>query len=160
MSIFVFFWKPDEENGIFGNWFPSQFVVNNTTYSCVEQHLMHRKACLFQDDATADAIMATTDPRMHKKLGRQVKNFSNDVWNTHKDKILYEGLMCKFSQNLQFKQILLATGDKTLVEASPLDKIYGIGIDRKHPDATNPSQWRGQNLLGNTLMEVRRDLQG
>ncbi len=158
MSEFIFFWKPTEQNGVFGNWFPSPFTLNNINYFCVEQYIMHKKALLFNDIGTATKIMKTQSPRSHRIFGRQVKEFDDTVWNNNKERILYEGLFGKFSQNINLRKELLATEDKILVEASPLDKIYGIGLSKDNPKAQDPQKWLGQNLLGNTLMKVRTDL--
>lgn len=156
---FVFFWKPKQKNGYFGNWYPSPFDIDGLHFSCVEQYIMYAKARLFNDLASADAIMATKSPSRHKALGRKVQNFDQYVWNQNKEKILYDGLYAKFTQNADLREILLKTGTSILAEASPLDKIYGIGLDRKDPDAQDPSKWKGQNLLGKTMMIVRGDIQ-
>lgn len=95
------------------------------------------------------------DPRHCKQLGRKVRNFSPAVWNEHKKEIVYKGNVEKFQQNEELEAFLLATGNKVLVEASPTDRIWGIGLGKHHADALSPSKWRGENLLGFTLMKVR-----
>ncbi|KAH3745880.1 NADAR family protein [Pelomyxa schiedti] len=151
------FWKPQEPNGWLGNWFTSHFTLDDKHFTCVEQWLMYSKAVLFNDRQSMGRISACNDPRKIKSLGRKVQNFDDAVWDANKHDILYRGLMAKFSQNQQLKNRLLAT-DKILVEASPVDRIYGIGMAADHPDIHYRSRWRGQNLLGNTLMEVRQAL--
>ena len=155
---YIFFWKSREENGWFGNWYASPFTIDDINYSCVEQYLMRRKAIFFNDDNIAQKIMKTEDPKKHKSYGRKVKNFNEITWDQHKEQILYDGIYAKFSQNLVLKEKLLTTGDKILAEASPYDKIYGIGRKCDDPRALDEKKWLGQNLLGITLMKVRNDL--
>lgn len=156
---YIFFWKPSETDGYLGNWYTSPLKKDNINYSCVEQYIMAMKAKLFGDNTMLSKIMSTKDPNLHRNFGRLVKDFDEDVWNEHKEDVLYDGLYAKFTQNSNLKDKLLKTGDKILVEASPYDKIYGIGMKKDHPDINNPRKWKGENLLGNTLMRVRKDLQ-
>lgn len=149
------FWKPEGPNGFCGQWYPSKFVdTEGHTYECTEQYMMYAKAKLFNDDETAKKILETNSPKLMKNLGRQVKGFVESVWDQHKFNIVVEGNMLKFTQNPDLKEMLLATGTSTLVELSPLDKIWGVGTEDP-----NPAYWNGQNLLGKALMEVRRRLQ-
>lgn len=151
----VLFWKPPS---VFGQWTPSAFSVEGVQYCCAEQFMMAQKARLFGDVATRNKILATQDPRVHKRLGQQVTPFDQQTWDAQRLAIVIAGNVAKFSQNPEMLQQLLQTGDKTLVEASPLDRIWGIGLRADHPDATDPKKWRGQNLLGRALMEVREQL--
>ena len=117
--------------------------------------MMAGKARLFDDEATLAAIMASDDPKVIKALGRQVQGFDEGAWNEIKYALIVAGNLCKFSQNTPLREFLLSTGDAILVEASPYDRIWGIGLAAEDPLATDPAQWRGQNLLGFALMEVR-----
>mmetsp|Transcript_6841 Transcript_6841/g.9575 ORF Transcript_6841/g.9575 Transcript_6841/m.9575 type:complete len:212 (+) Transcript_6841:96-731(+) len=151
----IFFWKPPS---IFSQWTPSPFTVDNITYSCAEQFMMAQKANLFGDDASFRQILSAQKPISMLKLGRQVKGFDPDIWNTNKSKIVYTGNLAKFSQNSHLKQMLLDTADKMLVEASPKDKIWGIGLRPGDPNVLDKDRWLGHNLLGQALMKVRDDL--
>jgi ribA/ribD-fused uncharacterized protein len=150
---FVFFW-----NGWPSQWHPATFDVDGVTYSCAEQYMMAEKARLFGDTATLELILRADHPREHKALGRQVTGFDEARWNGVCREIVYRGNMAKFGQNADLRELLLATGDKTLVEASPKDRIWGIGLAADDPRATNRSAWRGKNWLGEALMRVRADL--
>ena len=120
--------------------------------------MMAGKARLFDEAETLDKIMASNDPQVIKKLGRQVRNFDETAWNEVKYALIAAGNLCKFSQNPALRDFLLSTGDAILVEASPYDTIWGIGLAAEDPRAKDPSQWRGQNLLGFALMEVRDEI--
>jgi hypothetical protein len=90
-----------------------------------------------------------------KKAGRKVRDFIDAVWLKHRNKILQDGLYAKFTQNKALFEKLKSTGNKVLVEASPYDKIYGVGLGENDPKILDENNWRGENLLGNTLMNVR-----
>ena len=156
---FIFFWKPNVgAYGWLSNWHISNFKIKGITYASVEQYIMNSKAVLFKDKASEKKIMGTSNPNMQRSLGRKVKNFDDKVWDVNKEQILYDGLHDKFSQDDDLKKKLLATGNETLVEASPFDRIYGIGLRENDLRALNKKTWRGQNLLGYTLMKVREAL--
>lgn len=150
---YLFFWS-----GIFSNWYMSPFTIKDVTYSCVEQYMMAQKALLFEDEYTAGLIMQATHPRDIKQLGRCAKGFNAELWDEWKLKIVTRGCLEKFRQDEELKQQLLNTGDRTLVEASPYDKIWGIGMAEDDPNILNESAWRGQNLLGKALMLAREEL--
>ncbi len=137
------------------NWFASPFELNNTRYNCVEQWMMSEKARVFDDKETLKAIMEIDDPHQQKKLGRGVKGFDVDKWAPVCFDIVLQGSLAKYRQNLALQKELLATGELTFVEASPYDKVWGIGLDMNHPDATEPSKWLGKNLLGKVLNKTR-----
>ena len=120
---------------------------------------MSEKARLFHDTSIYSQIMATPRPRDHKNLGRRVRNFDHGEWERRREDIMLTGAYAKFAQNPLLRQHLLSTGNRVLAEASPVDRLWGIGLDATHPDAGFPSRWTGRNLLGKTLMEVRRLLQ-
>ena len=122
--------------------------------------MMAEKARLFKDEYSLKKILSETSQKNIKALGRGVKGFSDKVWNENKVKIVYRGNIAKFSQNRYLYNILMSTGDKVLVEASPWDRIWGIGMASDNPNVTDPRKWRGENLLGFTLMRVREYLKG
>ncbi len=154
-ATMVLFWQPP---GLYGQWTPSQFTVDGVQYMCAEQFMMAEKARLFADEATRQKILASTSPREHKALGRQVKNFVSETWERECLGIVVRGNLAKFSQNPDMLAALLATGDKLLVEASPLDKLWGVGLRADDPRIHDRAQWRGTNLLGEALMQVRATL--
>lgn len=119
--------------------------------------MMAQKAKLFKDQNTLKCIMHETDPKKIKKLGRDVKNFDEKIWNKNKYNIVYKGNYAKFSQNIYLKKYLLSTKDKTIVEASPYDKVWGIGFSEKNVNINDQTEW-GENLLGKILMKVREEL--
>lgn len=157
MSAFTFFFT---EASPFSNWYPCRFVVDGIEFNCTEQHMMHGKAMLFGDTDVAAEVLAAAHPREHKALGRKVKNFDDHVWRRERVRIVTAGNRAKFTQNPDLLAQLLATAGTTLVEASPYDKIWGIGLDAKDPRASDPAQWKGQNLLGKLLTELRDELAG
>jgi len=155
---YVFFWSEKGRNGCFSQWYKSDFTIGGHQYCCMEQYMMAQKAILFKDTDTLGKILSTTDPRTIKALGREVKEFNSITWGEHKSRIVFEGNLAKFSQNETIKDILLGTDTKVLVEASPYDNIWGIGLRASDATKTNPSDWKGQNLLGFALMQVRDEL--
>jgi ribA/ribD-fused uncharacterized protein len=120
--------------------------------------MMWRKATLFGDNETASQILAASHPRQAKALGRQVTGFNQRVWDSHRYDAVVAGNLAKFSQHDELRTFLLGTGERVLVEASPVDRIWGIGLAADDPRAGDPAQWRGPNLLGFALMEVREVL--
>lgn len=153
MNKFTFFWQSASP---FSNWYPSTFSLDGYTYNCSEQYMMHKKALLFGDTEVAQLIMEQTNPRLQKALGREVRNFDPAIWTAKCEEIMVYGLVAKFLSTPLLKKTLLDTGDTILVEASPYDKVWGIGMLESDPCATDPTQWEGQNLLGKVLMEARR----
>ena len=157
----IYFWKPikTSDHGCFSNWWFCKFKDSNgVLYHNTEQYMMAKKAELFGDNKTFIQIMSNPTPKTCKDLGRRVKGFDNSIWDKNKYQIVFKGCLLKFSQNQLLKDKLLSTGSKILVEASPYDKIWGIGLTEDHARQTNPSLWPGQNLLGKCLMEVRSKL--
>ena len=163
-ASYLFFWGHQAAkdgsvtSSCFSQWWPAAFDIEGTSYQTAEHWMMAGKARLFGDEATALEICRAGSPKQAKDLGRQVKGFVETVWDTHKRSIVTEGNLAKFSQNHALKNFLLETGDKVLVEASPVDRIWGIGLAADHDDAHNPLKWRGENLLGFILMDVRERL--
>ena len=150
---FTFFWS-----GIFSQWHPSPFQINNIWFNCAEQHMMANKASLFGDNDALFKIMNTIEPIDQKRYGREVKNFVQEVWNAKAKSIVYGGNYAKFTQNEDMKKELLVTVGTTLVEASPEDTIWGIGLRKEDPRAQNRNTWKGTNWLGEVLTEVRDDI--
>lgn len=152
---FTFFWS-----GPFSQWHPSPFNTNRVQYGCAEQYMMAEKARLFGDKATLVKILAARSPRDQKRLGREVTGFSADRWNTVAKNVVYQGNVAKYTQNPDLRELLLATVGTTLVEASPRDTIWGIGLAEDDPRAQVRSQWLGKNWLGEVLTRVRDELLG
>jgi ribA/ribD-fused uncharacterized protein len=158
---YVFFWKTDKHNmskGCFSQWQESYFRVNDYEYNCAEQYMMGQKALLFNDEETFERILSAVNPREIKSLGREVKNFDSKTWDEEKYSIVLNGNFYKFTQNTAMMEILVSTGSKILVEASPLDKIWGVGIAEDNENICNPNYWKGKNLLGFALMELREEV--
>lgn len=156
---YVFFWKPDEKNGYLSQWYKAPFTRNNTYFPTAEHYMMHTKAILFGDLTIAMDILRSRNPAEVKKLGQQVRGFRDDVWEKERFAIVVTANAEKFSQNPDLLSQLKATGNKVLVEASPYDRIWGVGMESSHEHAENPLLWNGLNLLGFALMKVRDELQ-
>lgn len=143
--------------GPLSQWVRSDFVDDHKVrFTCCEQYMMYRKAILFGDKAIADQILAESSPAFQKRLGRQVANFDEKKWEEHREDIVYKGNLYKFSQNGDFRALLLSTEDRILVEVNPKDQIWGIGLSEKDSRIHDETQWRGLNLLGKALMRVRK----
>ena len=156
----IYFWghTPNPKKmtqACFSQWYDVYFEVDGVQYHTTEQYMMASKAKLFDDDETFNEIMNAKSPFECKKLGRKVKGFEASVWDENKLDIVVEGNKAKFGQNPNLEEFLLATGDAILVEASPFDKIWGIGMDRETALNGSVEYWDGENLLGCALMEVR-----
>ena len=152
---FTFFFRPEAP---FSQWHPARFELDGHVFHCAEQYMMYGKAVLFGDADIAAQILESTVPRQHKALGRKVHNFSDSVWKANREKIVADGSRAKFTQNPELRQALLETAGTELVEASPFDRIWGIGLAASDPRAEDPKQWRGQNLLGKILTNLRDEL--
>ena len=120
--------------------------------------MMHMKALMFGDSEVAQLIMEQKDPRAQKMLGREVRNFDNELWFEECEPMMVRGLISKFTQHEHLLVALLETEGKILVEASPHDSIWGIGMKEDHPDILDPLKWKGHNLLGRSLMNARRQI--
>ena len=155
---YLFFWHEYGENGHFSQWYPAAFCIEGISYCHNEQYMMAKKALLFGDSITYREIMAETDPAACKALGKMVSNFNQQLWDSCKEEIVYNANFAKFSQNPELKDALIGTGNRTLAEASPFDKIWGIGMKATDAGSDDPKKWNGQNLLGKILMRVREDL--
>ncbi len=158
---YLFFWghTPNKDGSIgkscFSQWWEQAFEVEGITYNTAEHWMMAGKARLFNDEEILAKILVAKSPGEAKKLGRKVRNFDGKIWNQKKYQIVLEGNIHKFSQHDDLKTFLLNTNNRVLVEASPYDAIWGIGMTQNHEDAAYPEKWKGQNLLGFALMEAR-----
>jgi ribA/ribD-fused uncharacterized protein len=133
-------------------------IIDGIEYNCCEQYMMHQKALTFGDQAIAEMVLQTQNPKDQKSLGRQIKGFDKDKWDSVCLGIVYKGNLEKFRQNPDLLAELLETDDRLLVEASPLDKIWGIGMAEDDPGVDNPANWKGLNLLGWSITLVKQQL--
>lgn len=160
----LFFWghRPNRDGtpgkGCLSQWWPSPFTIDGREFATAEHWMMWSKARLFGDEATAARILTVAHPHAAKKLGGRAAGFDDQIWAEQRYAIVVAGNRAKFAQHPDLRAFLLATGDHLLVEASPLDAVWGIGLAADHPDASDPSRWPGLNLLGKALMEVRAEL--
>lgn len=150
--------KAVADKSCLSQWFPVPFELEGHHYDNTEQYMMAQKAKLFEDHDIFSKILQTGNPKEIKALGRLVKNYSNEKWLKHRFDIVVQGNLAKFSQNEMLKHFLINTGDRVLVEASPVDKIWGIGVAEQDESSEKPLLWNGLNLLGFALMEVRKQL--
>lgn len=145
-------------SGPFSQWYHSPFKYYGLDFSCCEQFMMVSKALIFYDQVSAEAILKEKQPSSQKSLGRAIKNFNEKIWDENKLNVVFLGNYLKFNSSDELKEILLSTGDALLVEASPFDKIWGIGLSMSDLRKDNESLWRGQNLLGICLTGVREKI--
>ena len=157
MKVLGFF-APDKENGYLSNWYPCKFKYGRYVYQSAEQFMMAQKALLFDDSEVFDKIMVSNNQKTIKRLGKQVKNYDDEIWSCLRGKIMQRGIRAKFQQNSDILNTLLETDGMILAECSPYDKIWGIGLGVDDIRIQDTSKWKGKNLLGNVLMEVRADL--
>ncbi len=148
---FVFFW-----NGPFSQWYRAGFQLNGREFVCAEQYMMFCKALLFGDQDVASRILASRSAREQKALGRQVHGFDESTWQMFREGIVFSGNLAKFTQNDDLRRQMVATGSRILVEASPKDTVWGVGLAEDDPHILDRSNWRGHNLLGEILMRVRK----
>ena len=156
----IYFWghTPNPKKmtkACFSQWYDCYFTIDGVCYHTTEQYMMASKALLFGDEDTYREIMAAYDPMKCKKLGRKVRNFDPKVWDERKYDIVVEGNKAKFGQNPELMEFLMSTGDAIIVEASPYDAIWGIGLDIETAKVGSVEDWKGENLLGCALMEAR-----
>ncbi|HOW74988.1 MAG TPA: NADAR family protein [Candidatus Competibacteraceae bacterium] len=159
---FAFFWGHQQsKNGItsscFSQWYGVPFVVDGQRYPTAEHYMMAEKAALFSDTVTRVQVLQSPNPGAAKALGRQVRGFDETVWLENRFSIVVRANEAKFGQNAELRAFLKQTGSRVLVEASPVDRIWGIGLAQGDEKANNPNLWRGLNLLGFALMQVRDD---
>jgi ribA/ribD-fused uncharacterized protein len=153
-STHIYFWK-----GFLSQWFKSHMVDDNRIiYNCCEQYMMYQKALLFKDFEIAAKIIRSESPKDQKDLGRSVKGFNEERWMKLREAIVERANILKFMQNDDLKKQLIETGDRIIVEATPVDCIWGVGLDEDDPRILDEKNWRGLNLLGKSLMNVRARL--
>lgn len=151
---FVYFWS-----GVFSQFYPCNIKdCLDLKFNCAEQFMMYHKAVAMKDIDTASKILQETSPPKQKALGREVKNYNEELWCKERINIVYLGNYYKFTQNKELLDVLLKTQGSLLVEASPFDKIWGIGLDRYDAAKTSPDLWPGKNYLGKVLTLLREDL--
>ncbi len=155
MSKIVCFHNPNEPYGFLSNWYKSVFTEDGIKYTSVEQYMMYHKAVLFGDADTAGAILATDDVAEIKQYGRQVRQYDDVKWSAVRYNVVKQAVYLKFTQNPQLAKQLKATKDAILCECAVHDKVWGIGLSMHDPNRLDPSKWRGTNMLGRALMEVR-----
>ncbi|QKW19497.1 NADAR family protein [Kitasatospora sp. NA04385] len=163
---YLCFWghRPQQDGqvgpGSLSQWWPSPFTVDGVRYHTAEHWMMAGKARLFGDEEAVPKILGARTPAEAKKLGRLIQGFDEDRWVAHRFELVVTGSTAKFGQDERLRTYLLRTGTRVLVEASPLDRIWGIGLAADDERAVSPEQWRGLNLLGFALMEARARLAG
>lgn len=158
---YLFFWGHTAPAGevvgkfVFSQWYASAFTVDGILYKTAEHWMMAQKALLFDDQDAFQKIIASNKPAEAKALGRTVRNYEEARWNEKKFAIVVQGNIHKFAQNKDLGAYLTGTGDRVIVEASPVDPVWGIGLAQDSPKALDPDTWKGENLLGFALMEAR-----
>jgi ribA/ribD-fused uncharacterized protein len=163
---YLYFWghrpRPDGRIGAscLSQWWPAPFTVDGVEYATAEHWMMAGKARLFEDPAAERAVLSAAHPAEAKKAGRLVRGFDEAIWERERFRIVVEGSVHKFGAHPELRQFLLSTHDRVLVEASPVDRVWGIGLAADDEAAADPERWRGPNLLGFALMEARERLRG
>jgi ribA/ribD-fused uncharacterized protein len=157
---YLFFWghtpkRPGLGKHVLSQWWPARFMINGEHFTSTEHYMMAAKARLFGDEETRAEILAATTPAKAKALGRKVRGFDEKVWEENRFEIVVEANAAKFGQNTNLGAFLSVTGDAVLVEASPVDRVWGIGLAADDPRAKRPAEWKGLNLLGFALMRAR-----
>lgn len=159
---YLFFWGHQKKNVItkscFSQWYCSPFTVDGKKFATAEHYMMYGKAALFSDLDAMEKALNAKEPGEVKAIGRAVKGFNQSIWDENKFALVIAANRAKFSCNDDLKHFLLNTGDRVIVEASPIDRIWGIGLAEGDDDALNPNLWKGENLLGFALMYVRHEL--
>jgi ribA/ribD-fused uncharacterized protein len=161
---YLFFWghTPPRDGAVgkhcLSQWWPASFEVDGVIYPTAEHFMMAEKARLFGDEESRLRIIAAPHPNIAKVIGRTVAGFDEERWNDARFDIVVRGSSAKFGQNPELRSFLLNTSERVLVEASPVDRVWGIGLAEDNVRATDPEQWLGLNLLGFALMEARHHL--
>ena len=149
----IFFWGSE-----LSNWYVCVFKYKGHEFRNSEQAFMWEKAMHFNDITIANEILKEPNPRRNKELGRKVRNFNGEEWAKVSLKYMIDINYVKWSSNDKLKKLLLSTDNKILVEASPYDTIWGIGIHWDDDDVLDEKKWKGTNWLGKSLMEVRNKI--
>ena len=161
----LFFWGHTPrssaiDQSCLSQWFPATFIDGGNQFPTAEHYMMHRKAQLFGDEDAASAVLSATTPGKAKAIGRKVRGFKEDIWAANRIEVVESANRLKFEQNPPLAEFLRRTGTKVLAEASPTDRIWGIGMAKEVAIAVTPSEWQGLNLLGFALMSVRHEMSG
>ena len=161
---YIFFWSQKEKvatvtKACLSQWYYSPFTDNGILFQTAEHFMMAEKAKLFNDTKVYLEIIQSDDPGKAKHLGRTIQNFDEGLWIQHRFDIVKKANILKFNQNPKLKEFLLATSNRVLVEASPKDKIWGIGLNENDIHIESPHKWKGLNLLGFALMATRQELE-
>jgi len=163
---YLHFWghrpRPDGRVGAscLSQWWPAPFSVAGVEYATAEHWMMAAKARLFEDPEAEHRAIAAPSPALAKKAGRLVRGFDEAIWERERFGIVVEGSAHKFAAHPALREFLLGTGERVLVEASPMDRVWGIGLAADDEAAQDPERWRGLNLLGFALMAAREQLRG
>jgi ribA/ribD-fused uncharacterized protein len=158
---YVFFWgHTPSGSGVVGaeclsQWAPTPFTVEGTDFATAEHYMMWRKARLFGDDDACARVLKAGHPKQVKAIGQQVRGFTDELWQANRFDLVTDGNVAKFGQNPELRSFLLGTGSRVLVEASPMDRIWGVGLGVSDERVQSPEEWRGLNLLGFALMRAR-----
>jgi ribA/ribD-fused uncharacterized protein len=158
---FLFFWghQPERDGtigaGCLSQWWPSPFTADGMRFATAEHYMMWRTATLSGDRTTAERVLVASHPHAAETLGRRVVGFDQRVWDEHRYEIVVAGSMARFGRHPPLRAFLFGTGERVLVEASPVDGVWGIGLSGDDPAAADPARWRGLNLLGFALMRAR-----
>lgn len=157
---YVFFWghtqtSTNATKACLSQWYPSSFEISGYYYPTAEHYMMAQKAALFDDKSALELILKTKHPAEAKKIGRTIEKFNQVIWDKNKFNIVIKGNTEKFRQNSKLKEFLISTNTRILVEASPLDSLWGIGLAEDNPLSKDPKKWLGENLLGFALMQAR-----
>ena len=158
---YIFFWGHTDRNNdrtgkyVFSQWHEAPFTVDGILYRTSEHWMMSKKALLFGDFVSSDKVLQCEKPAEAKAIGRAISGYDDELWNASKYEIVKTGNFHKFAQNQDLRKYLINTQAKIIVEASPVDAVWGIGMAQDHKSIMNPEAWRGENLLGFAIMEVR-----
>lgn len=161
---YVLFWghRPQRDGsigtGCLSQWWPAPFTVDGVRFRTAEHYMMWRKAVMFGDSDIASQIVAASHPRQAKMLGRRVRGFDEQSWVDRRFDVVVDASIAKFGQDPVLRDFLTGTGSRVLVEASPTDRIWGIGLAATDDRAADPARWNGLNLLGFALMRAREQL--
>lgn len=159
---YIYFWghqksRSGVNKSCFSQWYEAPFEESGLLFRTAEHYMMYHKAKLFKNDLIASKILECAHPGEAKKLGREVTNFDEQLWNESRFQIVKDANTLKFSQHAELLSFLKNTGTRVLVEASPVDSIWGVGLAADNPVIENPKDWKGLNLLGYALMSVREE---
>ena len=152
------FWRESDPLGCCSNWYPAGFRFAGEGFATSEHWMMWQKARAMGDWNMVDKILDAPTPRRAKELGAQVAPYDGALWDDVREELVYYGVREKFLQNPELADLLLSTGSALLAEASPHDRVWGVGLTADDPLFGDVAAWKGSNLLGRVCMRVRSDL--